>query len=59
VNSPRSGISESSCRNYELGTLISSVEIVEKKIAKLQPLWSVNGFAQDFFVAALNEKDYC
>jgi histidinol-phosphate/aromatic aminotransferase/cobyric acid decarboxylase-like protein len=45
------------CPSLRLGTLMSSASIVAR-VAALQPPWSVNGFAQDFFIAALKEVDY-
>jgi histidinol-phosphate/aromatic aminotransferase/cobyric acid decarboxylase-like protein len=37
--------------------MMSSTGIIER-VAGLQAPWSVNGFAQEFFVAALNEANY-
>jgi histidinol-phosphate/aromatic aminotransferase/cobyric acid decarboxylase-like protein len=31
---------------------------VVARVAALKPRWSVNGFAHDFFIAALKEVDY-
>ncbi|KAH0792350.1 histidinol-phosphate aminotransferase [Histomonas meleagridis] len=45
------------CPLIRLGSVISSKAMIAR-IAKLQAPWSVNGFAQNFFVAALHEKDY-
>jgi histidinol-phosphate/aromatic aminotransferase/cobyric acid decarboxylase-like protein len=45
------------CPSLRLGTLMSSTSIIAR-VAALQPPWTVNGFAQEFFVAALKESDY-
>ena len=45
------------CPGLRLGTVVSTSAIIDR-IAALQCPWSVNGFAQAFFVKALQEKDY-
>jgi len=45
------------CPLLRLGTLVSSEKMIER-IAEIQAPWTVNGFAQSFFIAALQEKDY-
>jgi histidinol-phosphate/aromatic aminotransferase/cobyric acid decarboxylase-like protein len=45
------------CPSLRLGRLMLSTSITAR-VAALQPPCTVNGFAQEFFVAALKESDY-
>ena len=45
------------CPLIRIGTVVSTKAIIDR-IAALQAPWSVNGFAQAFFVQALQEKNY-
>jgi histidinol-phosphate/aromatic aminotransferase/cobyric acid decarboxylase-like protein len=46
-----------SCAALRLGSLIASRPLIQR-VAALQAPWSVNGFAQDFFIAAIQETNY-
>ena len=45
------------CPSLRLGTVISSQSIIDR-IDTIQPPWTVNGFAQAFFIKAINDKNY-
>ena len=45
------------CPLLRLGTVISSENNINA-IAKIQAPWTVNGFAQAFFISAIHDKDY-
>ena len=45
------------CPLLRLGTVISTEDNI-MRIAKIQAPWTVNGFAQAFFISAIHDKDY-